>query len=257
MNMFRPNAAEGAIRPLVLTDLDDTIFRNVKKVSEGELDGSVPVVMDTGGRVSVMTQRQAAFFEWIRSTCDIIPVTARSLDAFRKINISFGEGWKIAGNGSVVIKPDGEIDEDWAQTMRDELVGFTDILKTAHDAAWHWIKLVELEVEFKRYSEHGVEHCILFASKDPSCTKLSKLAYDLRYDGLHTHFNGGTLAFTAAPVSKKRASEYVLSKIEGLDRRPVLAFGDSLSDLPFMSLGDFVCAPTGSQISEKTLKGVA
>ncbi len=257
MNVFLPDTASAAIRPLVLTDLDDTIFRNVKKVPEGELGGAIEVVTDTGDRVSVMTQRQAAFFDWIGRTCDIIPVTARSLEAFRKINLSFGDGWKIAGNGAVVIQPDGKIDEEWAQTMRDELVGFKHILKTAHDAASHWIQLIELEVDVKRYSEHGVEHCVLFASKDPACTKLSKLAFELRYDGLHTHFNGGTLAFTAGPVSKKRASEYVLSKIEGLDHRPVLAFGDSLSDLPFMSLGDFVCAPTGSQISEKTLEGIA
>lgn len=251
-NRILPNAV-----PLVLTDLDDTIFRNVKKVSDGDLAGAVEVVTDTGDRVSVMTRRQAAFFDWIRYSCDVIPVTARSLEAFRKINLDFGDGWKIAGNGAVVIKPNDEIDEEWAAIMRSELGAYAEVLQTAFHAASHWIRLVGLNVEVKRYSEHGLEHCVLFASQDPQCQGLSTLAVKLRYEGLHTHFNGGTLALTAGPVSKKRATEYVLSKIEGLDRRPVLAFGDSLSDLPFMSLGDFVCAPAGSQISEKTLEGIA
>lgn len=259
MNFFRPSAAEGAVRPLVLTDLDDTIFRNVKKIPEGELDGSVEVVTDTGDRVSVMTRRQAAFFQWIGSTCDIIPVTARSLEAFRKINLSFGDGWKIAGNGAVVINPSGAVDEEWAGLMCSELIAYADVLQAMHDAAAWRIREAGFEFVVKRYAEHGHEHCVLFACEGRDESHLASIADRLRTgitDKIHVHHNAGTLALTAGPVSKKRACEYVLSRIEGLDRRPVLAFGDSLSDLPFMSLGDFVCAPTGSQISGKTLRGI-
>lgn len=251
---------DDAITPIVLTDLDDTFFRNVKKVPEDELAGSIEVVTDTGDRVSVMTPRQAALFAWIRRTCDIIPVTARSLEAFRKINLDFGDSWKIAGNGAVVIRPDGEIDEEWAAIMRAELVAYAGILQEMHDAVAWRVREAGFEFVVKRYAEYGHEHCVLFSCEGQDHGDLASIAGRLRFGltaNIHIHHNAGTLALTAGPVSKKRASEYVLSKIEGLDRRPVMAFGDSLSDLPFMSLGDFVCAPLGSQISEKTLQGIA
>lgn len=250
------------VRPLVLTDLDDTIFRNVTKIPQGERDGCVEVVRDTGYRLSAMTVRQANFFEWIRSTCDIVPVTARSLSAFRKIDLDFGGGWKIAGNGAVVINPEGEVDEEWSAIMCGELISYANILQELHDAAAWRIKATGLEVTVKRYSEYGHEHCVLFSyDGDPEqhghlATVASRLRFGLT-DNIHIHHNAGTLALTAGPVSKKRATEYVLTKITDLDQRPVLAFGDSLSDLPFMSLGDFICAPSGSQISRKTMEGVA
>lgn len=260
MNVLLPDTASAITRPIVLTDLDDTIFRNVDRIPREEWPTCVEVVRDTGYRMSAMTPRQAAFFNWIRSTCDIIPVTARSLEAFRKINLSFGDGWKIAGNGAVVIKPDGEIDEEWAAIMRAELVDYVGILQEMHDAAAWRVKEAGFEFVVKRYAEYGHEHCVLFSCEGQDHSHLASIAGRLRIgltESIHIHHNAGTLALTAGPVSKRRASEYVLSKIEGLDHRPVLAFGDSLSDLPFMSLGDFVCAPAGSQISEKTLEGIA
>lgn len=245
-------------KPLVLTDLDDTILRNVRKVPEGELEGCIEVVTDTGDRVSVMTERQAAFFEWIRSTCEIVPVTARSLEAFRKINLSFGEGWKIAGNGAVVISPNGDVDAEWAGIMCRELISYAGILQEMHDAAAWRIREAGLDLTVKRYSEYGYEHCVLFSCEGQNHSYLASIAGGLRLgltDNIHIHHNAGTLALTAGPVSKKRATEYVLSKIDGLEYRPILAFGDSLSDLPFMTLGDFICAPLSSQISDNIAKG--
>jgi hydroxymethylpyrimidine pyrophosphatase-like HAD family hydrolase len=259
MNMFQTNTRKTFVRPLVLTDLDDTVFRNARKVPQIEMDGCAEVVTDTGNRVSVMTQRQAAFFDWITSTCEVIPVTARSLEAFRKINLPFGDGWKIAGNGAVVIRPDGGIDEEWAAIMCGELVAYANVLQEMHDAAAWRVREAGFEFVVKRYAEYGHEHCVLFSCEGQDHSYLASIAGRLHFgltDNIHIHHNAGTLALTAGPVSKQRACEYVLSKIEGLDRRPVLAFGDSLSDLPFMSLGDFICAPNGSQIAEKTLKGI-
>ncbi|NTF18129.1 hypothetical protein G6L37_06900 [Agrobacterium rubi] len=248
-------------RPLVLSDLDETLFMNSMKVPEAERQSCTEVVRDTGYRLCVMTPRQANFFRWIAATCDIIPVTARSLAAFQKIDLPFGNGWKIAGNGAVVINPDGEVDEEWAGIMCGELISYAGILDEMHEAAAWRIRNSGLEATVKRYAEYGHEHCVLFSCVGPDhaygslATIASRLRFGLR-DNIHIHHNGGTLALTAGPVSKKRAVEYVLTKIDNLAERPILAFGDSLSDLPFMSLGDFICAPSASQISTKTLHGI-
>lgn len=251
-----------SVRPLVLTDLDDTLFMNSMKVPEGARQSCTEVVRDTGYRLSVMTPRQVHFFNWISSTCDIVPVTARSLSAFRKIDLSFGNGWKIAGNGAVVIDPTGEVDEEWAGIMCGELVPYASILEEMHDTAAGWIRETGIEVTVKRYSEYGHAHCVLFSCNaderdhDHLASVSVMLQLGLSVD-VHIHHNAGTLAMTAGPVSKKRAVEYVLSKIGDIADRPILAFGDSLSDLPFMSLGDFICAPNGSQVASRAFAGAA
>lgn len=250
-----------ALRPLVITDLDDTLFTNVNNVPETERASCSEVVTDTGGRVSVMTPRQSNFFAWINATCDVVPVTARSLEAFRKIDLPIGNGWKIAGNGAVVITPENVIDDEWAALMRNELHEFSSVLQHMHDMAADFIRETGIEVTVKRYAEHGHEHCVLFSALGDSADHehLAVVSQSLRlaqtYD-IHIHHNRGTLAVTAGPVSKRRAVEYVLARIPDIAKRPIMGFGDSLTDLPFMALADFVCAPTNSQISSKTLAGI-
>jgi len=251
-----------SVRPLVLTDLDDTLFMNSMKVPEGARQSCTEVVRDTGYRLSVMTPRQVNFFNWLSATCDIVPVTARSLTAFRKIDLSLGDGWKIAGNGAVVIDPSGEVNEEWAAIMCGELISYATLLQEMHDAAAWRIRDFGLEVTVKRYAEYGHEHCVLFSYDGDELhhDRLASVAARLRFgltDNIHIHHNAGTLALTAGPVSKKRAVEYVLTKMGDISDRPILAFGDSLSDLPFMSLGDFICAPNGSQVANGAFAGAA
>ena len=249
-------------KPLVLTDIDDTLFQNILKVPEAMRPQALEIVKDTGDRVSVMTPRQAAFFAWIRNTCDIVPVTARGLEAFRKINLSFGAGWKVVANGAVVIAPDGDPDPEWSEIISGELASHSVHLEDVFRQTVEHLRMRGVDDEsfhIRRYREHGHDHCVLlsFAVDAIGSAELVGERIGLFNERVHVHYNAGVLALTARPVSKKRAVEFVLSKIGDLDRRPVLAFGDSLSDLPFMSLGDFICAPAGSQVSGRFLAGTA
>lgn len=240
-------------RPLVLTDLDDTLFVNQRKLPEDFSGSFLPVVEDTDDRVSGMTAKQVSFFRWIVATADVVPVTARSLEAFRRISLDFGNGWKIAGNGAVVISPDGEVDRDWKDLISGELADSADDLETTAASALAWCREFDVEVTVKRYSEHGLQHCVLLSHAGDKMNIMDMVAGQMtrHRDMLHVHYNSGVLAFTAMPVSKRRAVEYVMSKIDGLDERVVLGFGDSLSDMPFMSACDFMGAPAGCQIHNK------
>lgn len=247
------------LKPLVFTDLDDTLFVNQRKLPEDFSGRFIPVVEDTDDRVSGMTAKQEAFYRWLTATSELIPVTARSSEAFARINLDFGDSWKIAGNGAVVITPEGVVDQEWAQLMSSELAAFAEDLDKTLEEALALTQEYRVTVSVKRYREHGHEHCVLlsYSGESAGLVELAVQRMNVFPDRLHVHHNRGTLAFTALPVSKKRAVEYVMSKISDIDQRPILGFGDSLSDLPFMKAGDFICAPNGSQISEKTLKGIA
>lgn len=244
-----------AARPIVFTDLDDTMFSRKGDVPPEAALGCIPVVTDTGNNVSVMTAKQRSLFHWISATSEVIPITARSYEAFLRIDLNFGDGWKIVGNGAVVIRPGGELDLEWAETIRSELATFGPQLIRAHDIAVNWLNLVEMTVETKRYYAHGAEHCVMFTHADPRDERLAELAHKLqgKIDGIHVHQNGATIAFTACPVSKRRAAEYVLSQIPDIANRIVFGLGDSLSDIPFMAAMDFMCAPADSQIARKII----
>jgi hydroxymethylpyrimidine pyrophosphatase-like HAD family hydrolase len=240
-------------KPLVFTDLDDTMFVNQRKLPEDFSGRCIPVVEDTDDRVSVMTAKQEALFRWLSATAELIPVTARSSEAFARIDLDFGGGWKIAGNGAVVIGPDGLVDREWTEIISSELVEYGEDLERSLDEALAYARECGVDVAVKRYREHDHEHCVLLSLSGDQASMLGLVfaRMSLSEERLHVHHNGGTLAFTAKPVSKKRAVEYVMSKIPDIEERPVLTFGDSLSDLPFMALGDFICAPNGSQIASK------
>jgi hydroxymethylpyrimidine pyrophosphatase-like HAD family hydrolase len=238
------------MKPLVFTDLDDTIFVNQRKLPAGFSGSFVTAVTDTDDRVSVMTAKQNSFFRWIIHTADVVPITARSYEAFKRIDLDFGHNWKIAGNGSVVINPANEIDRQWTRIMAAELPEYQACLQDKLDEALAAARALGLDVTVKRYAEHGHDHCVLLVLNGERSHELHRIAQsELSDERLHVHFNGGVLAFTARPVSKRRAAEYVMSQMRGLENRVVLGFGDSLSDLGFMSVCDFMGAPQGSQIS--------
>jgi hydroxymethylpyrimidine pyrophosphatase-like HAD family hydrolase len=238
-----------AFKPLIFTDLDDTIFVNQRKLPEHFSGSFVMAVTDTDDRVSGMTAKQDSFFRWIVHTADVVPITARSYEAFKRIDLDFGGGWQIAGNGAVVIAPGGEIDREWAAKMASELPEYHDCLQDKLDEVLGAARHLGLETSVKRYAEHGHDHCVLLSVSGARAHELFLIAQSEFFDErLHVHFNGGILAFTAKPVSKRRAAEYVMSKIDGLEERAVLGFGDSISDLGFMSVCDFMGVPNGSQI---------
>lgn len=241
------------MNPVVFTDLDDTVFVNQRKLPEEYVGRFVPVVEDTDDRVSGMTAKQESFFRWIARSAEVVPITARSLEAFNRIDLDFGDGWKIAGNGSVVVAPGGGVDEEWKDLISADLADYQEDMQKTLEWALSLTAQYGVDVTVKRYREHGHEHCVLLSHDGDRAHMLDPVAkrMSLSDERFHVHLNGGVLAFTARPVSKRRAAEYVMTKIEGIDERAVLGFGDSLSDLGFMSVCDFMGVPSGSQISTK------
>lgn len=71
-------------------------------------------------------------------------------------------------------------------------------------------------------------------------------------EGMHHHVNGNNLALLPDGLAKRVAVEHLLE----LDRqqngvRPVLGFGDSITDLGFMQLCTFWSTPAQSQLARK------
>ena len=119
-------------RPVIFLDLDDTMFTSVRyRPLEAVRVGAV----DSQGRMSsYVTADQAALFEWMNASADIVATTGRGLDAFRRVALPL-EGWAICMHGAVILEPSGHISAAWEAEMAAgcQVAGSTlDDLKAAY-----------------------------------------------------------------------------------------------------------------------------
>jgi hydroxymethylpyrimidine pyrophosphatase-like HAD family hydrolase len=237
-------------RPIVFTDLDDTLFQNDRRVEGNARDGLLAISRSMA-HATCMTVKQQNLLRWLVQTTELIPVTARSIVDFSDIDIDFGGSRRIVANGAVILAPDGRHDEEWDALMASEMAPYQDRFEAVLSATLEIGKDKGHILKSYVTSEFGMSISALFRTSDGSTAVLEDLRSGLSdlLAGWHVHLNGNTLAFTPPPVSKRRAVEHLLSKADGAHTRPVIGMGDSLSDLGFMTGCDFISIPRGSQIS--------
>lgn len=242
------------IRPLVLVDLDDTLFQTEAKCPPGLHGQLVLAAPARNGRHSHMTPVQDAFVAWLLASAEVVPVTARGTASYRAVAIPFAHA-AIVANGAAVLHPGGEQDPAWQALMQAELAPFASRLDAlVRDGQAAALRL-GLSVRAWTEDEDGLKTFAVFKENgDTGGTGLVGLAGALAApDGWVLHVNGNNLAYIPPPVSKRRAAAHVIARARAAEpHRPVLGLGDSVSDLAFLSLCDWWGAPRNSQIAHAT-----
>jgi hydroxymethylpyrimidine pyrophosphatase-like HAD family hydrolase len=242
-------------RTIFLTDLDDTLFSTLRKAT-----GPVgPAVTDAkNGHHSHMSPAQEGLFSLMRAIGEVIPVTARSSDAFARVKLDFGSKRAILSNGSVVLDEEGDLDRDWfshTSGIGRSVEGLLDGMVAAigeefGEAARSWV-----------VREYGapIYFCVKMNKEDQEeiRTGLIQAAVLLmdRFDlgGFQQHVNGNNLSFTPNGISKRDACLHLIPRLGERSALTLIGAGDSNTDLPFMALCDHLIIPSGSQISERML----
>ena len=237
---------EGGQRPVLFTDLDDTLFQTARKMVEPVCESRLAAEA-TNGHHSYMTVSQAAMTAWlVKATC-MVPVTARSTEALSRCRIAFNS-WKIASNGAVILTPDDKVERDWSQHINclsgaaaaglEALNAETDKLNPAGRFR-HWIVHEQGRPIYFCVKSNGEE-----AWLDTIEGRLRLLAgEDFVY-----HRNGNNLSFTPQGISKRAAVAHLIDLRPEIRHSLILAMGDSLTDLPFMQLANMMMIPPASQI---------
>lgn len=243
------------LRPIMFADLDDTFFQSLRKVPDDQHEGKVLVSEAISGNHSYQTIKQQNLFTWLSATTDIVPVTARSSRSFANVKLDFGSNFKIVGNGAVVIKPDGEVDQQWHEILVSETVKELDTIHALESACMALAAELGIAVRCPQSVENGIRHSVIVKQDDPDIKiRLDEiLAGVVVPSGWTSHLNSNNLAFTVPSVSKKRATEYVMSQIPDINQRITFGIGDSFTDMPFMGLCDFFATPMRGQVAEKLI----
>lgn len=241
-----------ANRPLALVDLDDTLFQTGRKMAEGS--PRHPASFDVNGGVSgYMSDVQKSFVEWLLATTDVVPVTARSAEAFGRVRLGFNRG-AVCSHGAVILNPDGSVNGDWHALMGERLEPYQRRLPALCADALQLGEALGISLRGWVVEEAGQQHYVVIKHNDGSDADLLRVLEHIRgrglLDGMHVHSNGNNLALLPDGLAKRVAVEHLLE----LDRavngsRPVLGFGDSITDLGFMDLCTFWSTPSRSQLA--------
>lgn len=238
-------------RPLALVDLDDTLFQTARHMDDGERH--IAALDRSGTPISYMTPIQRAFVDWLLETTDVVPVTARNVEALRRVQIPFA-GPAVCTHGAVLLDADGEPDLAWQQQMTRELAGYQDRLHGFVESLHRIAAPFELSLRTWAVMEGDLATYTVAKHNDGDDARLAALAVRLPQllplDGCYLHLNGNNLAILPKPLTKRRAVETLLRQDRAqVGERPVIGFGDSLSDLGFLDACHWWGTPRRGQVA--------
>lgn len=233
-------------QPLVLTDLDDTLFQTERKCPEDMGEYKIMSRLEDGTQSGLASERQLRFMDWLDAGT-IVPVTARDRDVLARVAIR--QAPAICANGGCVITATGEVDQRWHEHLRMQSLEI-DPIREIHLLASQ--SLDEMTYRHWIVSEGGLDLYFVVKSNVEDLSCLDRAEAEARAhmpSGWRLHRNGNNLAVLPPWLNKRHAARYLISQFRDHDPHiPVIGIGDSHSDAGFMDLCDFAMAPTTSQI---------
>lgn len=232
-------------------DLDDTLFQTLPKCPPDEPRRHAAYRKD-GAPLSFMTERQARLFELLDANAIVIPVTARNLDAFRRVDLRF-RSLAILDFGGVILQKNGEPDADWDAVVRPQAMAMGGELEKLLVSIREFGARHALGVNARVITDFDMPLYVVVKHPEGDVTSLDRIRCEhlprLDLQPFFIHANGNNLSVVPRFLGKERAVEHVLLRLPDGPRLTV-GIGDSLSDVPFLRLCDFLMAPRESQLAE-------
>lgn len=245
-------------RPLVFVDLDDTLFQSARKMLGEADDSRHTAALDIqGAPIGFMRPVQKQFIEWLLATADVVPVTARSVEAYQRVQLPFRHG-AICAHGGVILNPDGSLEAGWHATMSDLLVHQQQALPLLCEQVLGLGAELGISLRGWVVEEAGLANYVVIKHNQDDDELLVRVLDAVRarnpLSGLYVHRNGNNLAFLPECLRKRTAvQEWIRRDRLAVGERPLLGFGDSLSDLGFMSECDWWGTPNRGQLAQAIL----
>jgi hypothetical protein len=232
-------------------DLDDTLFQTLRKCPadiEPERLVALGFARD-GSPLSYATPRQMQLIDWLQQTVRLVPVTARSLDALRRVRIEFTAA--VCAHGGIILDDAGAVDSAWSAHIGEQARHYARKLASLAEAVRRVAGAEPLSVRVM--SEGGADLYVLVkhaAAVDAALYGvIDAMAGEVPVDWT-IHRNGNNVAMMPPFLGKHHAVAALLPELrKRYPDAPVIGIGDSITDAPFMALCDFAMMPTGSQLA--------
>jgi hydroxymethylpyrimidine pyrophosphatase-like HAD family hydrolase len=231
--------------PVAFVDLDDTLFSTRRNQPLEQQDQLVAAAMNAEGQdTSFMNPKQLAFWKWLQGVATVIPTTARTTDRFARVMLA-RHSYAICAAGSVVLKPNGQVDELWHELVCHRLnCGPRDSLERLLAETGK-----QYEHSFDPMREHDqiVFYRLRSARRDQ--TQLVQMHETLQRelpDGWHAHVTNHDVSILRDGCQKRDAVIWLLEN--RLGGSPfTIGIGDSIADVDFLGECDFAMGPSACQ----------
>jgi hydroxymethylpyrimidine pyrophosphatase-like HAD family hydrolase len=235
------------MRRVVFVDLDDTLFQTQRKNPHAD---RLAAVDREGNPLSFRCGRQEAFLDWLAEDAMVIPVTGRSVDAFRRVTLPLGER-AICSFGGVILDADGNPEQEWHGRMAEAAAGTAGTMDFLLGAVSDAAATHRVDARHRIIRDAGLPLYISVKHNAGDATEMTRLASAVSPsvpEGWTLHINANNMALLPPFLGKAAAVAFFLERFAGEGAFLTVGVGDSLTDVGFMSLCDFVIAPSKSQI---------
>jgi hypothetical protein len=232
---------------LVACDLDQTLIysRSAFRLPADAPPPDLLIVEYLDGEpLSYLTRRAASALGELAAAATFVPVTTRTLEQYRRVQLGVPIGYAIAANGGHVIV-DGAPDKDWADCVRARLASsgrpLEDIRAVAERLATggSWVRTIRDADGFFVY---------LVATARDQIPDLSELAAQLAADGWTLSVQGRKVYLVPAALTKEAALAEVVRRA---GTRGLAAAGDSLLDRGMLAAADIAVRPPHGELHEQ------
>lgn len=239
------------MRVVLFLDLDDTIFQTLPKCPPGEHLHPVTRGPD-GSPQSYMTDKQRLILEMLSGTATIIPVTARSLDAFRRVDLPWSN-LALLDFGAVILHTNGTPDAPWDAQIRPQALQHAQALHDVQQLTQHFIDDQQLGAQARIVVDFDMPLYLVIKhpKKDPDVlTRIERDFFADRWrDRFYVHRSENNLSLVPHYLRKEHAVRYVIERGALREQTMLVGMGDSRTDAGFLQLCDFILLPGQSQLA--------
>jgi hydroxymethylpyrimidine pyrophosphatase-like HAD family hydrolase len=234
----------------IFADLDNTLIRRAPL--DGYTGPLEAAAYESGVPTTVMTAADLELLAHLRSTGVIIPVTGRSIQGYQKINLlwKYFSSYLVLNHGATILGTGGAdqmgtLCPSW-QTRTESVA---EVNREAILKIFARLKQSLVTGQVRLHEEFGLALYVsarLAPNTPESAFAALRFAVEQQvnlevFEVLHT----GRISSVIPRALSKRAA--VLELTARLGRPQTLGVGDSLTDLPFMTVCDQQLAPIGSE----------
>lgn len=228
----------------VLADVDDMLITTVRTEPE---PGATPCSWDKEGRVcGFLTKKQEALFGLLNAGAPVVPVTARS--TVERVALPFNS-YAILSNGGTILGPGGASVPAWFQRMQQLSVQDSAAMRALAAAIKDEARGRGINARIKVVESDGLDQYISVKHNEKNQAELAVLASAIAPfipADWQLHHNANAVMVMPPWLGKDKAVEWFIANVIPAGA-VTIGMGDSLSDIPFMDLCDYVVMPRKAQ----------
>ncbi|MEZ8293426.1 cysteine protease StiP domain-containing protein [Vibrio splendidus] len=246
---------------LHLADLDNCLIETLRNVEliEAQSRGYM-VLASKQSMLTVMNPQQLDLFNSIRATGLLVPVTGRQ--AYQIPKTLRLTSYAVAAHGAQIVKPDRTIDQDWeahlvecqskrgVMSLIEPLRPWSDKSVPVSDSVIFKVMMCGPVVQSVRLRMSSADYRVHDCPEQEIDIALDWLVTQVPMLRLWSESRNGRQCELLAPgVSKAKAVDHIVDLLSHeYNDMTLIGYGDSSSDVPFITKCHFMMTPTQGQI---------